>query len=72
MQETKENRFKRIASRRVNKILYDIKVLGNLSNKNHYSYEEDDVNKIFGAIEKDLKTVKALFRNNTTSRKFEL
>ena len=61
--ETKEEKFKRIASARANRILDDLRVLGNCSNRGLYSYTEVDVNKIFNAIEKEIKRVKFLFEN---------
>ena len=68
--ETKENKFKRIASARTLRILNDVRLLGNCSNTGVYSYGEDDVNKIFFAIEKELRRVKTLFNKSET--KFSL
>jgi len=64
--ETKEEKFKRIATARTRKILNDLRLLGNCANTGTYSYEKEDVNKIFSAIEKELKRVKALFNKNET------
>jgi hypothetical protein len=54
-QESKRDRFVRIAEARTNKIIEMIKLLGNCSSKAAYEYNEDDVKKIFSAIEKELK-----------------
>ncbi len=59
--ETKEERFKRIASARTSRILDDLRLLGNCANKGTYSYSEQDVNKIFSTMDKELKRVKGLF-----------
>jgi len=59
--ETKEEKFKRIATARTRRILDDLRLLGNCSNTNIYSYTQEDVNKMFSAIEKEVKRVKALF-----------
>ena len=59
--ETKEERFKRIASRRVQEILNKLRLLGNCSNRSVYSYTEEDKRKIFSALEGELKRIKALF-----------
>lgn len=59
--ESKEEKFKRIAALRTQKILNYIKLLGNCSNKVNYSYTQEDISKIFNAIEKELKRVKTLF-----------
>jgi hypothetical protein len=68
--ETKDARFKRIAKARTLRILDDLRLLGNCSNKGNYSYTQEDVNKIFSHVEKELKRVKALF--NKPEVKFEL
>lgn len=62
MSEEKHEKFKRIATKRVNEILSKIDTLGNCSNKSNYSYEEEDIQKIFKAIEQKLKETKSLFK----------
>jgi hypothetical protein len=59
--ETREQRFKRVATRRTNEILRRIRILGNCSNRSGYAYTEEEVNKVFAAIEKELKTAKSKF-----------
>ncbi len=60
-QETRHERFKRVASKRTNEILEKVRILGNCSNKSSYEYTEDEVNKIFSEIDKQLKLTKAKF-----------
>jgi len=62
MNEDKHEKFKRIATKRVNEILTKIDTLGNCSNKSNYSYEEEDIQKIFKAIDLKLKETKSLFK----------
>jgi len=62
-EETRKERFKRVATRRTNKILSQIHILGNCSNKSAYSYTEEDVRKIFSAIEGELRSTRARFVN---------
>lgn len=69
-EETAEQRFKRIAGRRTNMVLEYLRLLGNCSNTSNYSYTEEDVGKIFSAIEKETKRVKVLF--NKPKKGFEL
>jgi hypothetical protein len=69
--ETREQRFKRIAEKRTDRILNDIRVLANCSNKSSYSYTDEDINKIFQAIEDELKYAKTKFKV-TRSKKFTL
>ena len=59
--ETKRERFVRIAEARTNKILEMMRLLGNCSSKSNYEYTEEDVKEIFGALEKELKNTKSLF-----------
>jgi len=59
--ESRHERFKRIASKRTNEILEKIRILGNCSNKSSYEYTEEEINKIFSEIEKQLKLTKAKF-----------
>jgi hypothetical protein len=59
--ETKSERFKRLATLRTNSVLQRLKVLGNCANRQAYDYTEDDVKKIFSTIEEQLKTVKSRF-----------
>ncbi|MDH5203603.1 MAG: hypothetical protein OEW69_10165 [Nitrospirota bacterium] len=60
-QEGRHERFKRIASKRTNDILEKIRILGNCANKSSYEYTEEEVNKIFNEIEKQLKFTKTKF-----------
>jgi hypothetical protein len=69
--ETREERFKRVATRRTNGILRRIRILGNCSNKSSYSYTEEDIKKIFSAIEGELRSIKAKFTNKE-QKKFAL
>jgi len=62
-EETRKERFRRVATRRTNNILRQIQILGNCSNKSSYSYTEEDIKKIFSAIEGELRTVKTRFGN---------
>lgn len=59
--ESRHERFKRLASKRTNEILEKIRILGNCSNKSSYDYTEEEVNKIFSEIDKQLKLTKAKF-----------
>lgn len=59
--ETKRDRFIRLAEARTNKILEMMRLLGNCSSKANYEYNDEDVRKIFGALEKELKNTKNKF-----------
>lgn len=69
--ETKAQRFKRLAENRTNAILEKIRVLGNCADKRTYEYAEEEVELIFSTIEKELKKVKTKFLiESSPSRKF--
>ena len=69
--ETPEQRFKRIAALRTNAVLDKLRILGNLSNRQMYSYSDEDINKIFSAINKQIKEVRSKF-NSRKQEKFKL
>jgi hypothetical protein len=68
--DTRKERFRRVATRRTNKILEQIRILGNCSNKSSYSYTHEDVQKIFSAIESELRVVKTRFASNRSKKQF--
>jgi len=70
-EETRKERFRRVAARRTNEILNRIRILGNCSNKSAYLYTDEDIRKIFSAIEGELRAVKAKF-GNRKKNKFHL
>lgn len=70
MEETRRQRFKRLANRRVNKVLNQLRVLGNLANKSYYDYNKNDISKMFRVIDAQLKAVKGKFHINP--KKFRL
>ena len=63
----KKDRFKRVASRRVDNIIKDIRSLSKCSNANNYEYNEEDLNKMLKAIKEELKTMEALYKKNLKS-----
>ena len=71
--ELKKERFIRIAEARTNKIIDMIRLLGNCANKRNYSYTDEEVKKIFTAIETELKITKGKFMEaEAVDKKFTL
>lgn len=71
--ESKRERFVRIAESRTNRILDQLKLLGNCANKHNYDYTDEDVRKIFSAIEKEVKAAKGKFNGqDAESQRFTL
>ena len=59
--ETRKEKFVRLATYRTNLVLEKLRILGNLSNKTNYDYTDEEVNKIFTAIDSQLRIAKARF-----------
>lgn len=70
--ESKSEKFKRIATLRVNHILRRIKSLGNLSNKSQYEYSETNVRKMFSTIDRELRIIKDRFTSSNNGDGFRL
>ena len=51
MDESRHEKFKRLATHRTNAVLEKLRLLGNLSSKTNYEYSEEETSKIFSAIE---------------------
>lgn len=61
VQETKREKFVRLAEARTNKIIDMLQLLSNCSNSNAYDYTQVDVDKIFNAIDAEVKEAKKKF-----------
>jgi hypothetical protein len=69
--ETKAQKFQRLANLRTNLILDDLRKIGSLSNKYHYEYSEEEINRIFDTIESAVIDAKSRFQGQT-KREFNL
>ena len=70
--ESKREAFRRLATQRTKAVLDRIRLLGNCANTNLYEYTEEDVRKIFRAIETELRATRAKFTNYSTKSEFKL
>lgn len=61
MQESKHDRFKRVATKRINEVIEKLRILGNCADKRNYEYTNEDVEKIFSEINKQVKKVRSKF-----------
>ena len=59
------DRFVRLAESRVNKAIKSIRLIGNLSNKNNYSYTDKDAKQIIRALDKELRALKSRFESDS-------
>lgn len=69
--ENKREKFVRLAESRTNAVLKKIDVLSKCANPYAYDYQEEDVKKIFNAIEEELRLAKAKFQNGV-KKEFKL
>lgn len=64
----RSDKFIVLANNRVNKLIKQLKLVGNLSNKSHYDYSEDDAKKIITAIESEVRNLKQKFLKNKKNK----
>lgn len=62
-ENSRRNRFTKVATNRVQKIIDYLNLLQNCSNRRNYEYDEEDVNHMFEEISKALKDAKAAYAN---------
>src|ERR1051326_9106611 len=61
MRDKDREKFVRLATKRVQSALKAIQLIGNLSNRSNYDYSDDDVQKIFRALQDELQTCRKKF-----------
>ena len=62
LKETKEDRFKRVATKRVQRILREYRLLGNCSNRSTYAFTDSQIKKIWASVEEEHKNCKSKFK----------
>lgn len=68
----KRQRFEKVASNRVQKIIDTLNLLQNCSNRNNYEYSETDVERMFSEIQKSFKDAKdAYLKELSKAKKIE-
>lgn len=70
----KRSNFRRLAEKRTNVLLEDIRKIKNLSNRGNYTYNSEQVSKIFTRIREALDEAEAQFSSSTSNdrKPFEL
>jgi len=66
---TGQERFVRIAKRRVDRIMDALEKLGGCADQRNYDYSNTDIKKIFGKIEKKLKETRLKFQGTLKNKK---
>lgn len=62
--EEDRSKFVKLASARVTKALKDIQLIGNLSNRSNYDYTDEDVSKIFKALQDEITSCRRKFEQS--------
>jgi len=65
----KRAKFLELAEKRVNRVIKDMRLVGNLSNTNNYEYSRTDVGKILAALESELKYLRNRFEQPKRAKK---
>ena len=71
MIDTKREKFKTLAENRVNTILKNLQLIGNLSNRSNYEYSVADLNKIKSAIMREFKSMKDRFESGGKKKNYK-
>ncbi|XZJ61073.1 hypothetical protein ACSXEL_05275 [Clostridium perfringens] len=72
-EETRQEKFRRIAEKRMSRIFSNMNLIANLSSKKNYMYSEQEVNELFEAYRKKGEEIRKYFdspitlKNNTIS-----
>jgi hypothetical protein len=74
MNREKRDRFIRLAVKRVNRAIRDIRLIANLSNRSTYEFSDEDARKIVKTLQKEIETLKARFGgpNDSGDNEFKL
>ena len=72
--KNREKKFIELAEKRMTRLIKQIKLVGNLSNKSNYIYTDKQANKIMKTLNDELNDVKQKFRNGSNNKqsKFKL
>lgn len=70
--ESKTEKFRRLANSRVNNAIKDMDLICNLANKSNYDYTQEDVDKILRALKAAYTEVEKAFSKNKKKTRFEL
>tara|TARA_A100001234_G_C12404352_1_gene291771 strand:+ start:29 stop:253 length:225 start_codon:yes stop_codon:yes gene_type:complete len=74
MTNEKKIKFEELANSRVNKAIKLLRLISNLANKSHYSYSQNEADKIVNALSSEVKNIKEKFnsKNSRETKEFKL
>ena len=70
----KRENFVRLAESRVTRAIEALRVIGNLSNRSNYEYNEEDIKRIINTLQTEVNSLKSQFviRTNAKNKNFKL
>ena len=71
-EESKRDRFVRIAERRTEAVMNRLRILANCANRSVYEYTQTDVDKIFSTITREMEEARRKFERTKGKREFKL
>jgi hypothetical protein len=63
----KRQKFVDLAEKRVSRVIKDIRLVGNLSNRSNYVFRDDEVKRIFAAIDTEIRAARKRFESAGSS-----
>lgn len=60
----RRDKFIQLAEKRVTRTIKDLRLVGNLSNRNNYEYTERDVSQILSALDAEIKKLRMQFKGD--------
>ena len=60
----KRKKFEEFANRRTNNAINSIRLIGKLSNKNAYEFDNEDINKIIKVLQNEIRLLKSKFEDS--------
>ena len=69
MKRDKREKFIELTEKRVTKTLDSIRLIGNLSDKRYYDYDEKDIKQVFNALSKEIQAAKNRFNDDVKNNK---
>ena len=69
MKRDKREKFIELTEKRVTKTLDSIRLIGNLSDKRYYDYDEKDIKQVFNALSKEIQSAKNRFNDAVKKNK---
>ena len=68
-QPDKSARFKEKAENQTSKVMVELEKLQRLSNRKYYTYTQEQINELFGALQTALDEAKASFNSDNAEKK---